>query len=199
MKAGFPPAPEPIQGIPNLQSLINLLFYMCCCSQTHRSPASATMNLLFCAAPKDVYAFLTKEAYPTAFVPFSAMVLDVPDFLTCNNENEHATTQATHVLVKKTQADIIMMNITLTNVFLECLSSQVRVSFQQQRLRKPNIVFIDMFLWFVSHYGKTTSKDRKANHQRMAADWHPSNGFEPPCPLPLHQRSLREQHRLFNE
>jgi hypothetical protein len=34
MKAGFPPLPEPIQGIPTLQSLIELLFHLCCCAQT---------------------------------------------------------------------------------------------------------------------------------------------------------------------
>jgi hypothetical protein len=178
MKAGFPPAPEPIQGIPNLQSLIDLLFYMCRCSQTHRSPASATMNLLFCAAPKDVYTFLTKEAYPTAFAPFPPMVLDVPNFSTCNDKNKRNTTRSTHALAKKTQADIITMNIALANIFLECLSSQVRASFQQQRLCKPNLIFINMFLWFVNHYGKTTSVNREANRQHMAVDWHPSYGFD---------------------
>jgi len=28
-------------------------------------------------------------------------------------------------------------------------------------------------------YGKTTTEDREDNWQRMAADWHPSDGFEP--------------------
>jgi hypothetical protein len=178
MKAGFPPAPKPIQRIPNLQSLIDLLFYMCPCSQTHHSPASATMNLLFYAAPKDVYPFLTKEAYPTAFAPFPPMVPDVPDFSTCTEENKRATARATHALAKKTQADIITMNIALADIFLECLSSQVRASFQQQCLREPNLVFIHMFLWFVNHYEKTTSEDCKANRQCMAADWHPFNEFD---------------------
>ncbi len=131
MKVGFPPAPKPIQGIPNLQSPIDLLFYMCRCSQTHRSPASSTMNLLFCAAPKDVYAFLTKEAYLTAFAPFPPTVPDDPDFSTCTDENKCATTHATHALAKKTRADIITMNITLADIFLKSLSSQVRASFQQ--------------------------------------------------------------------
>jgi hypothetical protein len=39
--------PKPIQGIPNLQPLIELLFRLCCCAQTHCSPASEAMNLLF--------------------------------------------------------------------------------------------------------------------------------------------------------
>jgi hypothetical protein len=54
----------------------------------------------------------------------------------------------------------------------------VRASFQQQRLRKPNNIFVDLFLWFVNQYGKTTAKDREANRQRMAANWHPANRFD---------------------
>ncbi len=46
MKAAFPPAPDLIQGIPTLQSLIELLFLMCCYAQMHRSPASKKINLL---------------------------------------------------------------------------------------------------------------------------------------------------------
>ncbi len=36
-----------------------------------------------------------------------------------------------------------------------------------------------MFDWFITKYGLTTTKDRKANRQRMAAPWHSSKGFEP--------------------
>jgi hypothetical protein len=70
------------------------------------------------------------------------------------------------------------MNIALADIFLKCLSLQVHASFQQQRLYEPNIVFINIFLWFVSHYRKITSKDCKANCQWMAADWHPSDGID---------------------
>jgi hypothetical protein len=69
------------------------------------------------------------------------------------------------------------MNAALTDVFLDALSLQVRTSFQQHCLCKPNIVFVNMFEWFVGHYGKTTSKDRDANRQRRATNWHPANGF----------------------
>ncbi len=80
MKAAFPPLPKPIQEIPMLQSLIELLFHLCCCAQTQRSLASARMNLLFCAAPCDVYAFLTAEAYPNAFAPFPPEVPNMPNY-----------------------------------------------------------------------------------------------------------------------
>ena len=41
------------------------------------------------------------------------------------------------------------------------------------------MVFLYMFDWFIERYGKTTSEDRKANRQRMAAEWHPSKGVKP--------------------
>jgi hypothetical protein len=42
-----------------------------------------------------------------------------------------------------------------------------------------------MFDWFIEKYGKTMTKDREENRQQMAADWHPSEGFEPlvTCPF----------------
>jgi hypothetical protein len=76
------------------------------------------------------------------------------------------------------QADIITMNTALANVFLEAVSSQVRNSFQQLHLCEPNIVFVDLFLWFINQDGKTTAEDHEANPQCMAADWHPANGFD---------------------
>jgi hypothetical protein len=35
-----------------------------------------------------------------------------------------------------------------------------------------------MFVWFVDHYGKTMAEDPEANHKRMAANWHPTDGFD---------------------
>jgi hypothetical protein len=178
MKKGFSQAPEPIQGIPTLQSLIKLLFHLCHCTQTQRSPASATMNLLFCAAPPDVYAFLTAEAYPAAFALFLPIVRDVPNYTECTNDNERATVKATHAVDKKTRADIVTMNTTLADVFLKALALQVRASFLQRHLCKPNIILFDMSVWFVDHYGKTMAGDREANRQCMAADWYPANDFD---------------------
>ncbi len=83
-----------------------------------------------------------------------------------------------HTINKKTRADIVTMNTALAKVFLNALSSQVRTSFLQRRLCKPNIVFVDMFVWFVDHYGKTMAEDCQANQQCMAADWHPADAFD---------------------
>ncbi len=88
----------------------------------------------------------------------------------CVDDNKRTMVRATHARNKKMQADIVTMNSVLAKVFLKAMLSQVRASSQQRRLRKPNIVFVDLFLWFVNQYGKKTVKDREANRQRMAAN-----------------------------
>ena len=70
------------------------------------------------------------------------------------------------------------MSASLTDVFLNTVFVRVRAAFQQRFLRKPNIVFVNMFEWFAQHYGTTMAEDRDANRQRMAADWHPGDGFD---------------------
>ncbi len=89
MKAAFPAAPDPIQGIPTLASLIDLMLHICCCSQTQKTPASAMMNMLYCAASPGLYSFFTNEAYPTNCFPFPAEVDSIPDFSACNSDNKH--------------------------------------------------------------------------------------------------------------
>jgi hypothetical protein len=83
-----------------------------------------------------------------------------------------------HAWDKKTWADIITMSTALADVFLEAMSSRVHASFQQRHLCKPNIIFVNLFLWFINQYGETMAKDCKANQQCMAANRHPANGFD---------------------
>ena len=118
MKAGSPFSHKPIQGIPMLKSLIELLFHMCRCAQMHCSPASDTMNLLFCVCPRPIYRFFTADVYPDAFAPIPPVVDKIPDYTSCTNNNDRAATCARHALDKKTRADIITMNAALTNVSL---------------------------------------------------------------------------------
>jgi hypothetical protein len=97
MKAAFPTtAPEPIHGIPMLALLIDLMLHMCCCSQTRKAPASATMNMLFLAASSDLYLYFTNKAYPSSYFPFPKEVDDVPDFSACASDNERESLKATH-------------------------------------------------------------------------------------------------------
>jgi hypothetical protein len=80
-----------------------------------------------------------------------------------------ATVKGTHAINKKMQAVIVTMNTALANIFLEALSLQVHASFLQWRLCKLNIVFVDMFVRIVDHYGKMTAEDCKA-----ANAWQPT-------------------------
>ncbi len=42
----------------------------------------------------------------------------------------------------------------------------------------PNTVFPQCFDWCILKYGRTLSEDSKTNCMAMAANWHPSMGFE---------------------
>ena len=179
MKLAFPLAPDPIQGIPTLASLIDLMLHICRCSQTHKTPASATMNMLFCAASPGLYSFFMNEPYPTDFFPFPTEVDTIPDFAVCTSDNECESLKATHARDQKTRADIVTMNLALADVFLANLPKAIRETYEPIRMKDPNTVFLYMFDWFIEQYGKPTSEDRKANRQQMVADWHPSEGFEP--------------------
>ena len=143
------------------------------------------MNLLFFACPCPIYGFFTADVYPNAITPIPPVVDKVPYYANCTDKNDRTTTRAKHTLNKKTRADIIIMNAALTNVILDTVSAGVRDAFQQRRLRKPNIVFVNMFQWTAQHYGTTTAKDCDAKRQWMAAGWHPGNGFDA-----LHSASL---------
>jgi hypothetical protein len=136
------------------------------------------MNMLFCAAAPDLYAFFTNEAYPTNYFPFPKVVAEVPDFTNCTNNNERETIKSTHALEKKTRADILTMNAALADVFLTSLPKSIRDGYDPICMALPNTVFLHMFDWFINKYGTTTAEEREDNRKRMAADWHPADGFE---------------------
>jgi hypothetical protein len=169
MKAVFPTALELIQGIPTLASLIDLMLHMCHYAQTHKTPASTRMNMLFCTASPGLYSFFTTETYPASFFLFLTEVDAVPDFSGCTTDKKRETLKSTHALARKMHADIVTMNAALSDVFLS----------QLPKLIRPNTVFLHMFDWFIGKYGKMTIKDHEENQQRMAANWHPCDGFKP--------------------
>jgi hypothetical protein len=135
------------------------------------------MNILFCAASPGLYSFFTAEAYPASFFLFPPEVDTVLDFSTCTSDNERETLKATNARNQKTQADIITMNAALSDIFLANLPKAICETYKPICMKQPNTVFL--FDWFINKYGKTTTKDCKENQQKMAADWHPSNGFKP--------------------
>ncbi len=136
--------------------------------------------MLFCTASPGLYSFFTTEAYPASFFPFPIEVDTIPDFSACTTDNEEREIQkATNARDCKTRADIITMNAALSDIFLANLSKAIRKTYEPICMKQPNTVFLHMFDWFITKYGKMTAEDREDNWQRMAADWHPSNGFKP--------------------
>ncbi len=178
MKTAFPTAPEPVQGIPTLHSLIKLMLHMCRCAQTHKTPASEDMNMLFCAAAPDLYAFFMKEAYPKEFFPVPKEVEEVPDFKNCTDDNQCETLKLTHALARKTRADIITMNPALSDIFLANLPKLIHNGYNPICMGLPNTVFLHMFQWFIKKYGIATAEEREENWQLMATNWQPANSFE---------------------
>jgi hypothetical protein len=137
------------------------------------------MNMLFCAASPGLYSFFTTKAYPASFFLFPIEVDAVPDFSVCTTDNERETLKATNARNRKTRADIVTMNAALSDVFLVNFPKAICETYKLICMKQPNMVFLHMFNWFITKYGKRTTKDCDENWQRMAANWHPSNGFEP--------------------
>jgi len=95
------------------------------------------------------YYFFTTEAYPSTFFPFPHEVDAVPDFSTCNSDNEREILKATNARNQKTRADIITMNAALSDVFLANLPKAIRQTYEPIRMKQPNTVFLHMFNWFI--------------------------------------------------
>ncbi len=71
------------------------------------------------------------------------------------------------------------MNAALSDIFLANLPKAICETYKPICMKQPNTVFLHMFNWFINKNGKTTTKDREENQQKMAADWHPSDSFKP--------------------
>ena len=179
MRAGFPTPPEPTLGAPNLFILNDLLQYICKCAQTHKSTISKKMNLLYVAVDPGLYThYSAGEAYPTNDYPFPPDVDEVPDFRACNTDNDRAAAKITHAILLKTRNDVVNMNAALIDTLLSLIPSAFKLLYEQERMMDPNAVFRQCFNWFVAKYGRTSAEDRETNRTAMAADWHPSMGFE---------------------
>jgi hypothetical protein len=84
-----------------------------------------------------------------------------------------------HMPAAKNLDDIVTMNVSLPDVFLANVPKVVCQTYKPIRTKKTNTVFLHIFDWFITKYGRTTTKDREENWQKMAATWHPTKGFEP--------------------
>jgi hypothetical protein len=74
--------------------------------------------------------------------------------------------------------DIINMNAMLINTILSLILMAFKLLYEQERMMNPNAVFEQCFNWFIIKYGHTSAEDCKTNWMAIAANWHPSMGFE---------------------
>jgi hypothetical protein len=179
MRLAFPTPPKSSLGTPNLFVLNNLLQYLCKCAQTHRSPVSKKMNLLYVAINPTLYGHYSGgKAYPDADYLFPPKVMDVPNYSGCTNTNDCTNVKVTHNMALKQRNDVIIMNSTLIDTFLDLVPVAFKQSYKQIRMENPNSVFCEMFAWFVAKYGHTSADNCEANHTTMALEWHPPQGLE---------------------
>jgi hypothetical protein len=116
MRLAFPTPPEPSLGTPNLIVFNDLLQYLCKCAQTHKSPISKKMNLLFDPALYEHYS--GGKVYPNADYPFHPEVADVPNYSGYTNTKDCANVKVTQGMALKQCNDIINMNTALIDTFL---------------------------------------------------------------------------------
>jgi len=169
MKAAFPAAPDPIQRILMLVSLIDLMLHICRCLQTQKTPASATLNMLFCAASPCLYSFFMNEAYPTNFFPVPSRSRFNPGLLCMQLRQRARDTQSYQCPRPKNKS----RHHHHERRSLRCFPHESTHS--NSRDVRANL----HETWFITKYAKTMTKDRGENWQQMAADWHPTDRFEP--------------------
>ncbi len=179
MRLPFPTPPKSSLVSPKLFFLDNLLQYLCKCAQTHKSPISKKMNLLYIAIDPLLYGHYSGgKAYPNADYPFPTKVADVPKYSGFTDTNNCAKVKVAHGMALKWRNNIINMNSALINAFLDLVPVAFKQSYKQIQMENPNSDFCKMFAWFVAKYGCTSADDHEANCTAMALECHPSQGFK---------------------
>jgi hypothetical protein len=177
MRAGFPTPPKPTLGAPNLFILNDLLQYICKCGQMHKSTISKKMNLLYVAVDPSLYThYSASKVHPHDMYPFPNKCNEVSNFTGCTNNNKLAATKILHAIQLNTPNNVINMNATLINTLLSLILTAFKLLYEQEQMMDPNAIFQKCFNWLIIKYGCTL--DCKTNWMAMAANWHPSMGFE---------------------
>jgi hypothetical protein len=73
MRLAFPTPPKSSLGTPNLFFLNDLLQYLCKCAQTHKSPISKKMNLLYVAINPTLYGHYSRARHTLFGRPLSIL------------------------------------------------------------------------------------------------------------------------------
>jgi hypothetical protein len=130
--------------------------------------------------------YSAEKAYLQDMYPFPDNADEVPNFAACTNANKRAAAKILHAILLKTCNDIINMNAALINMLLSLIPIAFELRYKQERMMKPNAVFQQCFDWYVIKYRRTLAEDCMTNWMAMAANWHPSMGFEVITLHPFH-------------
>jgi hypothetical protein len=91
------------------------------------------MNLLYVAVDPALYThYLAGEAYPAGQYSFPNDVDEVPNFTTCNNNNNHAASKIMHTIAPKTRKNVVNMNTTLIDTLLSLISTTFKILYKQE-------------------------------------------------------------------
>jgi hypothetical protein len=105
---------------------------MCKCAQTHKSPISKKMNLLYIAInPTHYKQYSGGKVNSDADCPFCPEIANIPNYSGCTETNDHANFKVTHRMALKQCNNIINMKIALIDAFLDL----VHVAFKQRTNR----------------------------------------------------------------
>ena len=77
-----------------------------------------------------------------------------------------------------TWSDIETMNVALSDLFLELIDPQFCSTIDDARIKKPNMLWGDVFATFLNLYGKADEVGRAENLKRLNTAWSPADGFE---------------------
>jgi hypothetical protein len=96
----------------------------------------------------------------------------MPNFVACNNENEHAAAKITHTILLKMRKNAFNMNATLIDTLLSLIPTAFKLPYKKECMMNlnPNIVFLQCFDWFIIKYGHTSAEVCKTNWMAIAPD-----------------------------
>ena len=95
-----------------------------------------------------------------------------------NDAAARATVKAQFENAKQLFIECKNINKALTEEFLALMPSLYTEEFKKTRTGNPNISFRDVFQQFLTLYGESDKNDRKANEDRMEAEYHPNDGIQ---------------------
>jgi hypothetical protein len=137
------------------------------------------MNLLYNAVDLSLYThYFADKVYPHEVYPFPDNVDEVLNFTACTNKNKYATAKILPMILLKMQNDVVNMNAALIDTLLSLIPMAFRLLYEQEWMMNPNAVIQQCFDWFAIKYGHTSVKHPETIWMALAANRHPSMGFE---------------------